>query len=106
MERARVTRGWREFPNEGSAVPAGDRLPIRFAFHPIAQIRRNGIFELDAAFLGRSPDDRRHRVEWPYDHENVFAWRGEITRRKLGAFRRQIRDDDRARAAEAEGRAR
>lgn len=88
MERARVTRGCRGFRNGGLAIPAGDRLPVRFALDPIPQTFRNRIFELDAAFFGGPPNDGRHSIERTDDDEKVLARRRKIARIELSALGR------------------
>src|SRR4051812_36770647 len=105
MRRRRVTLEIKYAWLSGSAVPAGDRHPFRLAFHSVERLARHGCVKLDAAPVVYAPDDRGKSVEGPDDDEHVVARRRHVARVESSALGRKVRDDDRARTAEAKCRA-
>src|SRR5438270_10517985 len=85
-----------------SAVPAGDRHPLGFVLHPAERFVGYVVVELDAAPVIRPPYHLSHAVERAHDDQYVVAWRRKIAGVEPGAARRNVRDDDRARASEPE----
>jgi hypothetical protein len=92
-------------PRLSSPVPAGDRHPLRFLLHLGQRLIGDRLVEFDPAFLGGSPHHPCERIERADDHEDVAARRRKVAGVELSTFGRQIRDDHRARASQAKGRA-